>query len=61
MTNVTNLNRFRKSRTRSERQKQAEENRVRFGRTKAEKLISEARKTTAENHLDGHKLEKDDE
>ncbi len=61
MTKVTNLNRFRKSRTRSERQKRAAENRVRFGRTKAEKVLSEARKTKAEIHLDGHKLEKDDE
>ncbi len=61
MTNVTNLNRFRKSRVRSEKQKQAKENRVRFGRSKQEKMIGKARQTKADSHLDAHKLEKDDE
>jgi len=61
MTNVTNLNRFRKSRTRSEKQKQAEENRARFGRTKTDKLIGKAREAKANSHLDEHRLEKDDE
>jgi len=61
MTNVTNLNRFRKSKTRAEKQKQADENRVRFGRTKTDRLISKARETKVDSHLDGHKLEKDDE
>lgn len=61
MTNVTNLNRFRKSKTRTEKQKQAEENRASFGRTKTQKLMSKIRETKAHNHLDGHKLEKNDE
>ena len=61
MTKVTNLNRFRKSKARSEKQKQAEENRVRYGRTKAEKLTSKVREANAHDRLDGHKLEKSDE
>ena len=36
MAKVTNLNRFRKSKVAAEKQQQAEENRVRFGRTKAD-------------------------
>lgn len=37
MGDIVNLNRFRKSRDRAEREKEAEANRIRFGRTKAEK------------------------
>ena len=61
MAKITNLNQFRKTRARADKTKQAEENRVRFGRTKADKLLSTTRKTKARSHLDGHKLDKDDE
>ena len=37
MGDVVNLNRFRKTRDKAERNKEAEANRARFGRTKAEK------------------------
>lgn len=42
--NVINLNQFRKARARAESEKQAEQNRVKFGRTKAEKNVAKAEK-----------------
>ncbi len=61
MAKVTNLNQFRKAKARADRTRQAEENRVRFGRTKADKRLSTTNKTRENTHLDGHKLDKDDE
>ena len=43
MAKVTNLNRFRKARARTDKARQAEENRALFGRTKADKLLAAAR------------------
>ncbi len=61
MAKVTNLNKFRKARARAEKTRQAEENRARFGRSKADKLLSTTRKSAEHSHLDGHKIDKDDE
>lgn len=61
MAKVTNLNKFRKTRARADKARQAEENRAKFGRTKADKTIATTRKTKARSHLDGHKLDKDNE
>ncbi len=61
MAKVTNLNRFRKARARTDKVRQAEENRAKFGRTKADKTTAATRKTRASSHLDGHKLDKDNE
>ena len=61
MAKVTNLNRFRKTRARADKTRQAEENRIRFGRTKADRLLSETRESNVRAQLDGHKLDKDDE
>ena len=57
MAEPVNLNRFRKTRKRAEERKQAAENRVAFGRTKAERVKDrgEARKTNRD--LDGKKLD----
>lgn len=57
MAEPVNLNRFRKARKRAQERKQAAENRVAFGRTKAERDRDrgEARKTGRE--LDGKKLD----
>ncbi len=57
MAEPVNLNRFRKARKRAEETKRAAENRVAFGRTKAErdKDRGEARKTGRD--LDGKKLD----
>ncbi|WP_374468685.1 DUF4169 family protein [Phenylobacterium sp.] len=40
MSEPINLNKFRKARAKDEAKKTAEQNRVRFGRTKAEKQVS---------------------
>ncbi len=61
MAKVTNLNQFRKAKARADKTRQAEENRARFGRTKADKQLSTSRKNKEHSHLDGHKLDKDDE
>ena len=61
MTNdIVNLRQFRKSKARAERDAKAEENRVKFGRTKAEKKLQKAEKEKARRQLDGHKLETDE-
>lgn len=55
MGDIVNLNRYRKTQARAERERQAEENRIRFGRPKAETL---ARRQEEERHrrdLDGKK------
>lgn len=61
MVKVTNLNRFRKARARADKARHAEENRIRFGRTRAEKLLAKTEKSNDRAHLDGHKLDKDDD
>ncbi len=61
MAKVTNLNRFRKAKARTDKTRQAEENRAKFGRTKADKTLATTRSTKASSHLDDHKLDKDDE
>ena len=57
---VVNLRQFRKSKARAEKDAQAEENRVKFGRTKAEKQLEKAEKEKTRRHLDGHKLKTDE-
>ncbi len=57
MADVVNLNRFRKTRRKEEREKTAEENRVRFGRTKAEKLRDRQEAERRKAALDGKKVE----
>jgi len=60
MTEIVNLNKFRKGRKKAVKLQQAEQNRALHGRTKAEKTRDEAEKTGARHRLDGHKLDKDD-
>ncbi len=55
---VVNLRQFRKQKARSEKEKQAEQNRLTFGRTKAEKNLTSALNEKAERLLDQGKLEK---
>lgn len=61
MAKVTNLNQFRKARARADKARQAEENRTRFGRTRADKLLVKTRNSKDRAHLDGQKLDKDDD
>jgi hypothetical protein len=58
MSDVVNLNQFRKARTRDEKRMQADENAIKFGRTRAEKQLDHAR---AEKSARDHKAhERDD-
>ncbi len=58
---IVNLRQFRKQKARSEKEKQAEQNRLSFGRTKAEKNFTSALNEKAEKALDQGRLEKDDD
>lgn len=58
MSNVVNLNKARKARDRDRAREQARENRVRFGRTKADKDLTSAELQKSEQALDGAKLDK---
>ncbi len=58
MTNPINLNQFRKAKQKAEKAKLAEENRIKFGRTKAEKNLAKSKADKAKSDLDGHKREK---
>jgi hypothetical protein len=55
MTNPINLNKARKAKARSNKTQSAAENRVKFGRTKAEKQLEKARAAKAVKDTDAHK------
>jgi hypothetical protein len=57
MADVINLNRARKARVRAEDAKQAEINRVRFGRSKEEKRREEDDRQRPSDALDGKKID----
>ncbi len=58
MGDVVNLRQFKKTKARSEKEKQAEQNRLSHGRTKAEKSLTGAINEKIEKALDQGKLEK---
>lgn len=55
MSQITNLNRFRKQKAREEARREADANAARHGRTKAQKLTEEADRDRVAKHLDGVK------
>ncbi len=55
MADIINLRRIRKDKQRSEHEKQSDANRIKFGRTKAEKLLSKTEIKRDAKLLDGHK------
>jgi hypothetical protein len=55
--NVVNLNRFRKKKQREEKAKQADINRIRHGRTQAEKDLTRAERERAARLLESRRLE----
>ena len=55
---VVNLRQFRKVKARSEKEKQAEQNRISFGRTKSEKSLTKALNEKVERALDQGRLDK---
>ena len=57
MADILSLSKARKAKARADKEAVAAENRVKFGRTKAEKLGDKGRKTLAEKGIDGHKRE----
>ncbi len=59
MGDVVNLNRFRKSKEKAEAERTARTNRTRFGRTKAEKELEQAREDLARRRLEMMKLDPD--
>ncbi|WID97731.1 DUF4169 family protein [Bosea vestrisii] len=56
MAEIVNLRRARKARDRASAEAQAAQNRIEFGRTKAERKLTEAEKAQAERRLEGHRL-----
>jgi hypothetical protein len=58
VTEIVNLNRARKAKARAEAQGQAAQNRVKFGRTKAQKATGRSENAKSEASLDGHKRER---
>ncbi|MCA1407920.1 DUF4169 family protein [Ensifer sp. IC3342] len=54
---IVNLRQFRKKQARTEKEKQAEQNRIAFGRTKAEKTLTRALNEKASKTLDQGRLE----
>ncbi|WP_083982747.1 DUF4169 family protein [Devosia soli] len=57
MAEIINLRSARKAKARTEKEAAAEANRIKFGRTKAEKQKSAAEKLLADKKLDSHKRE----
>ena len=59
MAEIVNLNRARKARTKAEKEKTAEANRLLHGTPKALRNLQKARKDKADQGLSGHRLESD--
>ncbi len=57
MADLINLNRFRKEKARADKAAKADENRVRFGRTKAEKQAAQREAEIETQRLEGHRRE----
>lgn len=57
MSEPVNLNRFRKEKARAEKKARADENAVKFGRSKAQKQLDRAQAEKSARDLDGKKRE----
>jgi hypothetical protein len=55
MAEIINLRQARKQKARADKEARAEQNRVTFGRTKAEKELTKAERELAQRHIDSHK------
>lgn len=60
MAEIINLRRARKQRARQDAEAQAQQNRVAFGRSKAERSLTEAERDKAARALEGHRLPGED-
>ena len=61
MAEIINLRQARKQKARAEKEARANENRIAFGRTKAEKNLSQAEQDLAKSRLDSHKRDDDEQ
>jgi hypothetical protein len=59
MADILSLSKARKTKARATKEATAAQNRVKFGRTKAEKLADGARAALAEKGVDAHKRDPD--
>ncbi len=59
MSEIVNLRQFKKKKARDAKQKQADQNRIDFGRTKAEKDAANKAVQKDSRFLDQHRLEHD--
>ncbi|WP_332772430.1 DUF4169 family protein [Phenylobacterium sp.] len=57
MADLVNFNKARKAKVRDQDRTQAAQNRIAFGRTKAEKTLAKAEREKADRALDGAKRE----
>ncbi len=57
MSNVVNLNQFRKFKARAEKRAQGNENAAKHGRSKVEQALERAKAEKAKRDLDGHEKE----
>ena len=60
MGDVVNLKRFKKRAAREQSAKQADANRLQFGRTKSERILDERRTSRANDVLDQHRMDGED-
>jgi hypothetical protein len=60
MGELVNLKRFKKRSEREETAKQADANRIRFGRTKSERKLDESGTSRAQKLLDQHRIDGED-
>ncbi len=61
MPEIINFNKARKKVAKADKEKRAEENRRKFGRTKAEKDAEAKKKEQATRHIEGHKRNLEEE
>ncbi|MFP9137678.1 DUF4169 family protein [Devosia sp. XGJD_8] len=61
MAEIISLKTVRKQKARSAKEAQAEQNRISFGRTKAEKQLTAAEKALADKRIAGHQRDDKDQ
>ncbi|CAN5671020.1 hypothetical protein BH11PSE3_BH11PSE3_47340 [soil metagenome] len=59
MADIINLRQARKDKARQEREAEADANRRRFGRSKAEKAVDKDAKARADREIDGKRIDRD--
>ncbi|MBB3018076.1 hypothetical protein FHR70_001116 [Microvirga lupini] len=60
MAEIINLRQARKQKARAEKEARAEQNRITFGRTKAEKTLTKVEQDMTKTRLEGHKRDSDE-